>query len=225
MLEDTCDFLSTDSTVAARMSDVFTTRYEGGLVVSIVPVAKTGRAMVRPRQLDEMSVDDGSLEKVAAVLSRVQSDSVSEDVVKHLELALRARSEPRSEGRSSLRGGLAAWKLEKALDLMGRNIVNDVPLADVAAIIELSVAHFVRAFRRSVGTTPHRWMIERRLEISRRLLIETDLSVSDVAHRSGFFEISHFCHTFSRFTGTNPSAWRRAFRGVSDNFGVILGRD
>jgi AraC family transcriptional regulator len=108
-----------------------------------------------------------------------------------------------------LRGGLAAWQERRAKDLLAANLDGALALADVASECRLSVSHFSRAFRQSTGVAPHRWLLNRRVEMAKDLLRDREASLSQVALRCGFADQSHFTRVFSRRAGVSPGAWRR----------------
>jgi AraC family transcriptional regulator len=107
------------------------------------------------------------------------------------------------------RGGLAAWQERRAKDLLTANLDGTVALADVAQECRLSVSHFSRAFRRSMGVAPHNWLLNRRVELAKDLMRDRDSSLSEIALRCGFADQSHFTRVFSRRAGVSPGAWRR----------------
>jgi len=72
------------------------------------------------------------------------------------------------------------------------------------------VSHFSRAFRHSVGVTPHNWLLTLRVEVAKQKLREGRLSLWDVALSCGFADQSHLTQVFTRFVGVSPGAWRRA---------------
>ncbi|WP_085316709.1 AraC family transcriptional regulator [Derxia lacustris] len=86
-------------------------------------------------------------------------------------------------------------------------------IAAVAEACALSRAHFIRAFRHSLGQTPHRWLLQQRVERARGLLAASDRSLAEIAAEAGFADQSHFTRVFARATGCTPGAWRRAARG------------
>jgi AraC-like DNA-binding protein len=109
----------------------------------------------------------------------------------------------------SLRGGLAAWQERRAKDLLVANLDGAVALADVARECRLSISHFSRAFRKSTGVAPHRWLLNRRVELAKDLLRDRESSLSEIALRCGFADQSHFTRVFTRRAGVSPGAWRR----------------
>jgi AraC family transcriptional regulator len=74
----------------------------------------------------------------------------------------------------------------------------------------LSVSHFSRAFRRTMGVAPHSWLLARRIEVAKERLRDCRLSLSDVALACGFADQSHLTRVFTRMVGVSPGAWRRA---------------
>lgn len=85
-------------------------------------------------------------------------------------------------------------------------------LAPLADEYGLSVDTFNRAFGALVGSSPTRWLLERRIERAQILLCQSHLPLADVAARSGFSGVHHMERVFRRIIGLTPSAWRRAAR-------------
>ena len=108
------------------------------------------------------------------------------------------------------RGGLAPWQKRRAEEVLNANLVDDVSLADVAAQCNLSAGHFARAFKRSFGTTPHRWLEQRRVDAVKNRLLHSKLALEDIAISCGFGDASSLIRVFHRVTGTNPGEWRRS---------------
>ena len=82
--------------------------------------------------------------------------------------------------------------------------------SEVARECRLSVSHFSRAFRRSMGVAPHNWLLTRRVEAAKEKLRDDRLSLLDVALVCGFADQSHLTRVFTRIVGVSPGAWRRA---------------
>jgi AraC-like DNA-binding protein len=112
--------------------------------------------------------------------------------------------------RAAKRGGLAPWQRRRVVELLDTNIAGDVRLADLARACQLSVSHFARSFKASFGVTCHRWLTEHRIERAKQLLATTDVSLADVATRSGFADQAAFTRAFHRVAGVPPGQWRRA---------------
>jgi AraC family transcriptional regulator len=93
-------------------------------------------------------------------------------------------------------------------DYVESNLGADVRIGDLAALVGMSRFHFVRVFRATVGTTPHRYVLERRLERARTLLKTTAVAVRDIAAGTGFSDQSHLTRLIKRRFGVTPGALR-----------------
>ena len=93
--------------------------------------------------------------------------------------------------------------------MISASLDGDISLADLAKECRMSTAHFARAFRQSVGLSPHQWLLRRRVDQAKGLLRDRSLSLSDVAISCGFADQSHFIRVFRRMTCVSPGAWRR----------------
>jgi AraC family transcriptional regulator len=85
-----------------------------------------------------------------------------------------------------------------------------ISLADLAAAAGLSSFHFLRSFKGSLGSTPARYVMDRRMERARYLLKIGDSTVSEIGIGVGFEDVSHFSRAFRRAMGVTPSAFRSA---------------
>ncbi|MGC1550044.1 MAG: AraC family transcriptional regulator [Rhodanobacter sp.] len=167
-------------------------------------------------QSGEATYQDLSRILLAAVDNAGQ---VSELFICHVALALRALATQFSLGvrpiGRSCRGGLASWQERKAKLLMVGQLDEPISMQKIASTCGISAAHFARAFKQSTGLPPHRWLLERRLEHSKSLLLHTDLSLVDIANNCGFSAQSHFTRIFTQRVGISPGAWRRTFDRTS----------
>ena len=109
-----------------------------------------------------------------------------------------------------VRGGLAPWQMRRTAQVLNEGLGSKVTLAHLAAECGLSVAHFARAFKQTTGRTPHRWLVEQRVEHAKRLLVTSALPLAEIAAICGFADQSHFTRVFSQLVGSGPGAWRRA---------------
>ena len=108
-----------------------------------------------------------------------------------------------------VRGGLAPWQVRRATVVLG-DLTAKVSLDTVARECRLSTSHFCRAFRRSVGASPHRWLTHRRIEAAQSMLRDGRQALAEVALACGFSDQAHFTRVFTGVVGASPGAWRRA---------------
>jgi AraC-like DNA-binding protein len=108
-----------------------------------------------------------------------------------------------------VRGGLAPWQIRQLRLFIAENLASSIAIEDLAAICRLSVSHFSRAFKASFGEPPHSYVMRQRIEEAKRLMLECEEPLSQIALACGFADQSHFCRTFRRTEGDSPNLWRR----------------
>jgi AraC-like DNA-binding protein len=121
------------------------------------------------------------------------------------------------------RGRLLAWQARKVRDYIDSHIAGPVLVADLCALVQRSEAHFSRSFKGTFGYSPHAFLIQRRVELAANYMLNTDMSLSDIALRCGFVDQAHLCKHFRVVTGETPAAWRRAKRAQSQDIEPVDG--
>ena len=125
--------------------------------------------------------------------------------------------EPPSPDRSRAVGGLSARKLRQVQELIevcaSAPIAHSPSLSELAAVANVSLHHFAREFRRTTGVTPYAYMLRRRLDRARQLVVESRLPLARIGVLAGFPSASHFTARFRREMGVSPGALRRAAQG------------
>ncbi|MEV0073031.1 helix-turn-helix domain-containing protein [Amycolatopsis sp. NPDC050768] len=101
----------------------------------------------------------------------------------------------------------------EALEWVERRLDRPFTVAELARRSGLGERTFLRRFSAATGTTPHRWLTERRLDRAQALLEEGRLSVEDIASACGYASAAALRHQFTRLRATTPSAYRAAFQG------------
>lgn len=118
-----------------------------------------------------------------------------------------------------LRGSLDAVEPNARVASLGaarllRDVLEDSPtsrivIEDVAASLQVSATHLNRAFRRHYGISPHRYLVARRVEVARQLLLR-GVPIGQAAVDAGFHDQAHLSRHFKALTGLTPGAYRRA---------------
>jgi AraC family transcriptional regulator len=114
-----------------------------------------------------------------------------------------------SKVSSSARHTISPRRLRRVLDYIDSHLSTDIGLQDLAAVAGSSRFHFSRAFRDATGTPPYRYLIQRRVDAAKSLLLQDALSISQVAENCGFNSRSQFATMFKRVNGTSPARYRR----------------
>jgi AraC family transcriptional regulator len=104
---------------------------------------------------------------------------------------------------------LAPWQVRRVTEFVEAAVGADVRIADLAALVGVSVGHFHRAFRATTGRTPLAYVNEARVRRALSIMAVENISVTALALRVGFLSPSHFTRIFRRVTGQCPSDVRR----------------
>lgn len=141
---------------------------------------------------------------------RLYVESLANVLTVHLLENYSARRRPLLEPK----GALSRRRLKLVIDHVGDNLGEDLTLAGLAAVAGLSPHHFSRQFKRSTGLAPHRYVVERRVERAREMLLSGGAPIPEVARRVGFYDQSHLARHTKRLLGATPEKIRREGKGV-----------
>ena len=139
-------------------------------------------------------------------VGRLYAESLAQTLALHLvrHYSVSTRS------TEMFRGGLSGYNLRRAKEFINEHLEQDLTLTGIADAVGLSQFHFARGFKLATNLTPHQYLTERRVELAKHLLRESELPLVEVSARTGFKSQSHFTTLFRRFTGTTPKAWRQS---------------
>lgn len=107
--------------------------------------------------------------------------------------------------------GLTPFQVKQVFELVGDRLSKNISVLEMANYVGFSPSHFVRQFKQSVGLTPHKYVIQQRVEKAKRLLKKPDLSIARLALDCGFSNQSHLSREFKKYTGTTPKQYRKSF--------------
>jgi AraC-like DNA-binding protein len=113
---------------------------------------------------------------------------------------------------AACRGGLAPTALRRVLAYVDAHLGSRIELRELADQAGISLCHFSRAFRQSVGESPHRHLVKRRIDRAMAALRDTDQALGDIGADVGFSDQSHFTRVFHAVAGETPYAFRRRHR-------------
>ncbi|WP_198381147.1 helix-turn-helix domain-containing protein [Roseomonas sp. KE2513] len=106
-------------------------------------------------------------------------------------------------------GGLARWQMIRLTDYVEAHLDQPIVQKALASQIRLSSGHFARAFKQSFGRTAHTYVMERRIERAKGLMLRTSAPLCEIALACGLSDQAHFSRVFRRIAGSTPLAWRR----------------
>ncbi len=104
----------------------------------------------------------------------------------------------------AIRLGVDNRKLIDSIHMMETNLEEPLSQVELAAAVGISRRQLERLFHRHVGRPPNRYYMQLRLDRARKLLLQTDMAVVDVAMACGFVSASHFAKCYRQFYGLTP---------------------
>ena len=99
--------------------------------------------------------------------------------------------------------------IERAIAFMDAHDCQNLTLCEIADHVHLSRIYFHNLFVTATGRTPHRYLLERRIWHARRLLMTTEMPLSEIAQHCGFSSQSYFNQVFRREVGCTPRAYQK----------------
>jgi AraC-like DNA-binding protein len=93
--------------------------------------------------------------------------------------------------------------------IMESNFCYNLKLEEFAELTHRSLSTFKRDFQHQYDESPGKWLMKKRVDYAANMLLNSDLSVSQVAFESGFGDLSHFSRAFKGKFGKTPSEFRK----------------
>lgn len=115
------------------------------------------------------------------------------------------RQRKRDERRS-----LDAATQAAIVEYLSDGLDSEISVDSLARLVGMPVDTFIKAFRQAFHTTPYQFLLDRRIEQAKTLLVTTSLSITEIGSAVGFPNPSHFAATFGRRVGLSPRAYRRS---------------
>jgi AraC-like DNA-binding protein len=161
------------------------------------------------REFDVTSTRDAALYGRVATLCDRFADPHCDELARHeaiveLTVAMHERLPGRPLATRSTAPGLV-----RAAEYITTNCAQPISLAELCKVSGLSESHLVRSFKKRFGLTPHEFLIDRRIQRSRREL-RRGRPIAEVALELGFADQAHLQRLFKRIVATTPGQYRRS---------------
>jgi AraC family transcriptional regulator len=169
--------------------------------------SQSGWREIRPH----LQLRDSRLNSLAgALLAELQSGSVSDPLfAESICTAMVVRLLGCAGAPQARSATLAPHKAACVVDYVEAHLDRRLTLAELAALVDLSVPHFKALFRETLGIPVHQYVVQRRVERARALLAQGELSLSQVALEAGFSHQSHMAHWMTRLLGAAPRSFAK----------------
>lgn len=122
-----------------------------------------------------------------------------------LALAVHLLGRYRAPGPTARPAGLSSSQLRAVLEWIDAHLAGDVSLARLARVAGVSTSHFRVLFKRSTQVAVHEYVVQRRVERARQLLLRNELPASQIALEAGFSHQSHMARCMRRVLGITPA--------------------
>ena len=99
-----------------------------------------------------------------------------------------------------------------AINYINRFYDKEISVTELAELCKLSVSHFRRVFKEKTGFTPLGYRESVRIHWAKQLLISDFFTVSEIAHKLGYYDIYHFSKDFKRYTGMSPKEYVKNYK-------------
>ncbi len=95
-----------------------------------------------------------------------------------------------------------------ALNYINEHISEKITLEKLCSVSHTSKFHFCRIFKKTMGTTTMQYILSTRITLAKRMLRETNMSVTEVSENCGFSSVANFSREFKEYAGETPSRYR-----------------
>ena len=99
-------------------------------------------------------------------------------------------------------------KISVAKRFIDKRITTKIPITEVCEYVNLNISYFDRLFKKTYGISPTAYILQSKIEESKFLLKETNLSINDIANHYSFTDASHYIKSFIRLVGISPDQYR-----------------
>ena len=177
-----------------------------------VMLSQSDRAPVSKDLLLTVQTDDVLLSFFNSVLSYFSSDKLPpEELIelKFQELMLNIISNPANKEFISYLYNVYLSGTDDLQDIMERNYLYNLSLDEFSRLCHRSLSKFKRDFDYTFRLSPGKWLIQKRLEYARSLLLSSTKPITDVVYESGFTNVAHFDRVFKKCFGNPPLQYRK----------------
>lgn len=169
----------------------------------------------RLRILNRFQIRDLELEQLSGAMKREMELGFPSGrlYLDGLTLAIASRLVTRHGSRTKeveqQHGGLTGFRLKRVLSFIEEQLAEDLSLEKIAAVAGVSPSHLNALFRHSMGMAVHQYVVQRRVEFAKTLLLREEMSIAEIALEAGFAHQSHLARHMRRALGLPPRALKR----------------
>lgn len=99
-------------------------------------------------------------------------------------------------------------RLQLMLSFIHQNYSSPITLREIADTAHLSISECTRSFKKTIHMTPYEYLIKYRIKKSCELLVSSEDTITEIAHKVGFNHVNHFIQSFKKDQGKTPKSFR-----------------
>lgn len=158
-------------------------------------------------------LDDRPVQYLIRAMLEIDDENVSvgQMIVESISLAIASRCvllNVTKPAKKAAVGSLSKWRLRLVTEYIDAHLFEPIYLMDLAQIAGLTRMHFSTQFRLATGITPNAYVLARKIERARQLLMDANLPIVDISAMLGFRNQSYFTMVFKKIVGETPARWR-----------------
>jgi AraC family transcriptional regulator len=177
------------------------------------------RCLVRDPHIEHIAWALDAERSAGSPGGRLYAESLGIALAGHL---LAAYAKPGLSARASSLRAFSAGERKRITRHIEEHLDQNLTLAALATQLGMSASHFKAVFRRSMGVPVHEYVVQRRVECAKSLLLRSERPAAEVALAAGFSHQSHMARCMRRILGVTPSALVRSARRSSGSGGGKL---
>lgn len=162
----------------------------------------------QPQFLDQDITQAASILKDTMTQKEIGSELMYESLARVFLVKLIQKYGLKKSDQIKFQKGFSSEQYKRVLDFIRDNLDSSLKLSDLARVAGLSDYHFSRLFKKTLGRSPMQYVLIYRIEQAKKFLAETDLPLSDIAQRCGFFDQAHMSNSFAKIEHKSPKLFR-----------------
>ncbi|MFC5449274.1 AraC family transcriptional regulator [Paenibacillus aestuarii] len=109
------------------------------------------------------------------------------------------------------RGDALPSRVQAIKQLLDKSVLQPFDSAGLSSHFGISIKQINRLFKRETGTTIYSYILTQKLEIAKRMLLDSQMTISDIGYKLGYVDPHYFSNLFNTKTGVRPSDYRKIF--------------
>lgn len=100
------------------------------------------------------------------------------------------------------------FQIKETINYINEHLSDKIEISELASITKWQTHHYIKVFTKFMGVTPYQYILIRKIEKSKALLLDESIPITSIAFELGFMSYSNFINSFKKITDTTPKAFR-----------------